>query len=63
MSGEAPSKEERDKCYKSRDLFWKCLDDSQENLEKCKASRDLYEKDCSKAWVYFFYFYLKKKKL
>jgi cytochrome c oxidase assembly factor 6 len=49
---EPPSKQERESCWKARDVYWKCLDDANDDLVKCKIHRDLFEKDCSKIWVF-----------
>lgn len=51
---EAPSKEARELCWKARDSYWKCLDDTKENKDKCLKQREEYEKQCSKAWVKHF---------
>jgi cytochrome c oxidase assembly factor 6 len=51
MSNDLASKEGREKCWKSRDEYWKCLDTNNEEKSKCKPERELFEKDCSKTWV------------
>jgi hypothetical protein len=46
MSNDLASKEGREKCWKSRDEYWKCLDTNNEEKSKCKPERELFEKDC-----------------
>lgn len=64
-----PRKEERLKCYESRDQFWQCLDkyyqDSFNNttsevknidieIEDCKKFRQIFETNCPSQWVAHF---------
>lgn len=51
MSNDLASKEGREKCWKSRDEYWKCLENNNEEKNSCKPQRELFEKDCSKTWV------------
>lgn len=51
-----PSKQEREKCWLSRDEFWKCLDDySADNQvglqDNCAKFREIYESTCPSQWV------------
>ena len=57
MTVDVTTKEGREHCWQSRDLFWKCLDQNVEDQKKCKVQREQFEKDCSKAWVTFYYQY------
>lgn len=63
-----PRKEERLKCYASRDQFWQCLDNYYQNshskttseesidigIEDCKKFRQIFENDCPSQWVTHF---------
>lgn len=51
MSVDITSKEGREQCWKSRDVYWKCLDANDGEEKKCKNERELFERDCSKTWV------------
>jgi hypothetical protein len=55
------SKEGREKCWESRDIYWKCLTDYKENEKKCKKQRDLYENNCTQSWVCLAFIHLKSK--
>lgn len=46
-----PTKAERQKCYGSRDLHWKCLDENGEDEENCKETRKVYAASCPEKWV------------
>jgi len=53
-----PNKEERKKCWNSRDVYWKCLDEK--NIRDpvkdgpCSKFRKEYENFCSPQWVKHF---------
>lgn len=53
-----PNKEERTKCWSSRDDFWKCLDANKINettpTGPCADFRKTYEQSCSPQWVKHF---------
>jgi cytochrome c oxidase assembly factor 6 len=49
-----PNKEERAKCWSSRDAYWACLDEAESKgtkLEACKDLQKLYESSCPSQWV------------
>lgn len=46
-----PNKEERQKCWDSRDRYWECLDKNGDQNEKCLQIRTLYEASCPSQWV------------
>lgn len=50
-----PSKQEREKCWASRDLFWKCLDEAPGGETpaqvQCAKFREMYESTCPSQWV------------
>jgi cytochrome c oxidase assembly factor 6 len=50
-----PSKSEREKCWTSRDEFWKCMDENQLQKEDpksvCGKFRAVYESSCPSQWV------------
>lgn len=53
-----PTKEERTRCWDSRDRYWECLD---KNGEKdavkggpCGQLRDIFEKSCTPQWAKHF---------
>ena len=46
-----PNKEERQKCWDSRDRYWECLDQSGDQNDKCLQLRALYEAACPSQWV------------
>jgi hypothetical protein len=56
----APNRNNREACYESRDIFFKCLDkhdilDANKEDEKARAlcadENGLYERDCARSWV------------
>lgn len=49
-----PDKEDRQKCWGSRDNYWECLDKNPEQLETCEKLRSFYEKSCPAQWVNIF---------
>ena len=49
-----PIKEERQKCWDSRDRYWQCLDTSGDQNNKCVELRTLYETTCPSQWVSWF---------
>ncbi|XP_063695581.1 cytochrome c oxidase assembly factor 6 homolog [Culicoides brevitarsis] len=58
-----PDKEKRDKCWSSRDEYWKCLDkyspdynpqSGEPGPNECKQIRKLYESSCPNQWVKHF---------
>jgi len=49
-----PNKEERQKCWDSRDRYWECLDQSGDQNDKCLQLRALYEAACPSQWVKHF---------
>ncbi|EER23222.1 hypothetical protein D8B26_001304 [Coccidioides posadasii str. Silveira] len=59
----APDRSSRDKCYKGRDLFFKCLDQNGiidaikkdgEARAKCAKELQEFENACSATWVKYF---------
>ena len=48
---EPPSKQEREICWNSRDVYYKCLDDNKNSHENCNKFKEEYEKNCPKTWV------------
>ncbi len=58
MSVDLLTKEGRKKCWESKDIYWKCLDDNKEDASKCTEERNYYEKNCSKTWVLDLFLYL-----
>ncbi|XP_050308094.1 cytochrome c oxidase assembly factor 6 homolog [Anthonomus grandis grandis] len=48
-----PTKDERAKCWGSRDKYWECLDQNGDESQ-CKVFRKLYEENCSGQWVKHF---------
>ncbi|XP_026477277.1 cytochrome c oxidase assembly factor 6 homolog [Ctenocephalides felis] len=56
-----PNKEDRKKCWDSRDQYWECLDTNEnkskqntEEVQACKAFRKLFESNCPAQWVTHF---------
>lgn len=58
-----PTKEERAKCWESRDIYWQCLDESApthsstsgEQVPKvCRELRKIFETSCPGQWVKHF---------
>ncbi|OAF67487.1 hypothetical protein A3Q56_04766 [Intoshia linei] len=47
-------RERREKCWKSRDLFHKCMSVYDEKFEKCKTQHDTYKNGCTKTWYLYF---------
>ncbi|WVO13391.1 hypothetical protein L204_101006 [Cryptococcus depauperatus] len=69
LGNHAPTREERRQCWKSRDVYFGCLDKNnvlrvgdevQRNAKDgiirgvCTSERESYEKSCVKAWVDYF---------
>lgn len=53
---QTPSREDRTKCWESRDIFFACLDKSgivspADRGSSCQAEAQQYEQDCAKSWV------------
>ena len=44
-------KSKREKCFTSRDEYWKCLDSNNDNEEACKQLRQVLESTCPSLWV------------
>ncbi|XP_077537240.1 cytochrome c oxidase assembly factor 6 homolog isoform X2 [Haemaphysalis longicornis] len=49
-----PNKEQRQKCWDSRDRYWECLDRNSEDASRCTETRSLYESMCPSQWVKHF---------
>jgi len=49
-----PNKEERKRCWDSRDRYWECLDANGDDQKRCQESRSQYEKFCPTQWVKHF---------
>jgi len=49
-----PTKSEREKCWASKDDFWKCLDENDGKSDVCVKFRALYESSCPPQWVKHF---------
>jgi len=54
-------REERQKCWSTRDAYFTCLDvlgiitpGEEAPSKKCKTERKAYEKACAKSWVEYF---------
>lgn len=45
-----PNKEDRQKCWSNRDVYWKCLDEKKSE-DSCTALRKQYEQFCPAQWV------------
>ncbi|WRT65874.1 uncharacterized protein IL334_002825 [Kwoniella shivajii] len=65
----APTREERNACWQSRDLYFGCLEknkvlqagdeiikdsNGKEVSRVCGGERELYERDCGKSWIDYF---------
>ncbi|KAK6181099.1 hypothetical protein SNE40_009031 [Patella caerulea] len=50
----APTKEEREACWKEKDIYWQCIDDNDGDKSKCLKVREGFEAKCTKAWVKYF---------
>jgi len=50
----APSRNERDMCWSSRDNFYSCLENNNEDESKCLSEKSLYGSCCPKEWVRYF---------
>lgn len=46
-----PDRETRQKCWSSRDKYWKCLDDNNEDESKCQELKNVHESVCPQLWV------------
>uniref|UniRef100_L7M5M3 Putative cytochrome c oxidase subunit vib/cox12 n=1 Tax=Rhipicephalus pulchellus TaxID=72859 RepID=L7M5M3_RHIPC len=49
-----PNKEQRQKCWDSRDRYWECLDSNAEDAKRCAEMKSLYETHCPSQWVKHF---------
>ncbi|XP_050036354.2 cytochrome c oxidase assembly factor 6 homolog isoform X2 [Dermacentor andersoni] len=49
-----PNKEQRQKCWDSRDRYWECLDKNAENANRCTEMKSQYETHCPSQWVKHF---------
>lgn len=52
----APTREDRQKCWETRDAYFACLDRAEvikagTEGKACSSERDTYEKNCAKSWV------------
>lgn len=52
----AASREDRSKCWETRDAYFSCLDAAEVVVpgtegSKCASQRNAYEKNCAKSWV------------
>lgn len=50
----APNSNQRRACWAARDVFWKCLDDSQDDATACEKFRTDFEANCPAQWVKYF---------
>ncbi|XP_054718610.1 cytochrome c oxidase assembly factor 6 homolog [Uloborus diversus] len=46
-----PDKEQRKKCWDSRDSYWECLEQNNEDKTKCQEKREYFVKECPNRWV------------
>ncbi|EGC38929.1 hypothetical protein DICPUDRAFT_75462 [Dictyostelium purpureum] len=44
----------REKCWKSRDEYFECLDKNNDNESKCKEFYDKFSDSCLKSWKEYF---------
>ncbi|EIN03998.1 hypothetical protein PUNSTDRAFT_108838 [Punctularia strigosozonata HHB-11173 SS5] len=57
---DAASRSDRQKCWDSRDAYFKCLDAAgiltpgEETGARCKAENEVYEQNCAKSWIDYF---------
>ncbi|KAI5119452.1 hypothetical protein M0805_008389 [Coniferiporia weirii] len=54
-----PARQDRQKCWESRDAYFACLDASGvvkpgEEGKACSAQLKSYENDCAKSWIEYF---------
>ncbi|XP_064484208.1 cytochrome c oxidase assembly factor 6 homolog [Ornithodoros turicata] len=49
-----PNKEQRHKCWDSRDRYWECLDRNADDSSKCLDMKKEYEGLCPSQWVKHF---------
>lgn len=49
-----PNKEQRHKCWDSRDRYWECLDRNGDDTGRCSKEKTLYESACPSQWVKHF---------
>jgi len=54
-----PDRQTREKCWSSRDDYWKCLDDNKDDESKCSQLKKLHESVCPQLWVTH---YIRKRK-
>ncbi|TRM60407.1 cytochrome oxidase c subunit VIb-domain-containing protein [Schizophyllum amplum] len=55
----AMTREDRQKCWDSRDAYFACLDKVKvvkagDEGDQCKAENTLYEKNCARSWIDYF---------
>ncbi|KAH9988854.1 cytochrome oxidase c subunit VIb-domain-containing protein [Russula vinacea] len=55
----AASREDRSKCWETRDAYFSCLDAAEVVVpgtegSKCASQRNAYEKNCAKSWIDYF---------
>jgi len=57
----SPQREERQKCWNTRDAYFACLDvlgivvpGEEASSKKCKVEKKAYERACAKSWVEYF---------
>ncbi|KAI0027289.1 cytochrome c oxidase, subunit VIb, partial [Vararia minispora EC-137] len=53
------SRQDRAKCWESRDLYFACLDAENVTVpgkegDKCSSAKKGYEQNCAKSWVDYF---------
>lgn len=56
MSAPAPNREERKRCWESRDAYFRCLDREKVIVpgregKACASENKVYEKNCAASWV------------
>lgn len=55
----AASRDDRKKCWESRDLYFSCLDAAQVVVpgsegDRCNAQNKAFQQNCAKSWVDYF---------
>ncbi|KAF8463934.1 cytochrome oxidase c subunit VIb-domain-containing protein [Russula ochroleuca] len=55
----AASREDRSKCWETRDAYFSCLDAAEVVVpgtegSKCASQRNAYEQNCAKSWIDYF---------
>ncbi|KAJ4470188.1 cytochrome oxidase c subunit VIb-domain-containing protein [Lentinula aciculospora] len=55
------TREDRQKCWESRDLYFACLDGAgvlkpgdEQSQAACSSENKAYERDCAKSWIEYF---------